>query len=88
MDVIRLRNIGPVSTQMLNEIGVFTRQDLEEMGAVMAYKIIRHQRSGGVSLNLLYALEGALTDQHWSELLPEVKARLREEAEAPFDVSF
>jgi hypothetical protein len=80
---LRLMNIGPVSTQWLNEIGVFTKADLEQMGAVMAYRILKHRRPE-VSLNLLYGLHAALTGVHWNALSPEEKARLRQDAAEAF----
>ncbi len=84
--VHELKNIGPVSAGRLTELGCRTRADLEAMGAVMAYKILKHHHPGDVSLNLLYALHGALTDTHWAALPPEVKARLKAEAEAPLTI--
>ncbi len=82
--VHELKNIGPVSAGWLLEIGCRTRADLEAMGAVMAYKILKHHPPGDVTLNLLYALHGALTDTHWTGLSPDVKARL--EAAGPMTV--
>ena len=38
------------------------------------------ERQPGVSLNLLYALEGALLDVRWDLLGPEVRADLRRQA--------
>lgn len=80
-----LRNIGPKSLSWLHEIGIHTREDLDAVGAVMAYRIIRHHHPEA-SLNLLWALVGALTDRHWNALPPEEKARLRAEAAAALEV--
>jgi DNA transformation protein and related proteins len=73
-------NIGPKSMAWLQEIGIHTRADLEQLGSVMAYRILR-DRFPNVSLNMLYALEGALTGRKWNEFTSDEKARLRREAE-------
>ena len=78
-----LKNLGPASTRWLKEIDIHTREDLEGLGPVMRYKILKH-RFPGVNLLMLYALYGALHDVHWNSLSPETKAALRREAETPF----
>ena len=51
----------------LRQTGVRTLEDLREVGALSAY--VRVRRAGSKpSLNLLYALEGALLDCHWQEV--------------------
>ncbi len=79
-ELLALKNLGPTSVAMLNEIGVYTRADLENMGAVMAYRILKHQQKG-ITLNALYALHGALCGARWDQLSADDKARLRREAE-------
>ena len=81
-----LKNIGPTSAEWLREVGVTTRAKLEDLGPVMVYKMIKHRRPG-VNMLLLYALQGAVMDLHWNALPPDVKARLRRDAEEPFSVS-
>lgn len=66
-DAAKIRNIGPKSAAWLRQVGVHTQADLERLGAVEVY--MRVKRAGfRASLNLLYALEGALADCHWAEL--------------------
>lgn len=74
-----LRNIGPKSAASLREAGVKSREDLERLGSVGAWRRVRDQ-NGGSSLNLLYALEGALLDVRWDELPEPLKERLRQAA--------
>lgn len=63
----RLLNLGPKSAQWLAAIGITTVGALRRVGAVPAYvKLTRARR--GVSLNLLYALAGALEGVHWTEI--------------------
>ena len=67
----KLRNIGPKSAAWLRQVGLRSREDLEHAGPVGAYLKVR--RAGfKPSLNLLYALEGALRDCHWQEV-PEAR---------------
>lgn len=76
----KLRNIGPKSAAWLRQVGLRTRADLTEVGAVDAF--MRVKRAGfKPSLNLLYALEGALCDCHWQDVPEARRALLVSEAE-------
>ena len=67
----KLRNIGPKSAAWLRQVGLRSRDDIAGVGAVGAFMRVR--RAGfKPSLNLLYALEGALLDCHWQEV-PEAR---------------
>ena len=71
---IKMRNIGPKSAAWLRQVGLRTREDIAAAGAVEAF--MRVKRAGfRPSLNLLYALEGALADCHWQEV-PEARRQL------------
>ena len=62
-----LRNLGLSSMHMLASVGIETEQQLREMGAVAAYVAV--QRAGfKPSLNLLWAIEGALSNRHWQDV--------------------
>jgi len=77
----KLRNIGPKSSAWLRQVGLRTRDDLEGVGTVDAF--MRVKRAGfKPSLNLLYALEGALQDCHWQEIPEARRAELVTAAEA------
>lgn len=71
-----LRNLGGRSEQWLNEIGVFTRSDLERIGSVEIFRVLK-ERGYPVSLNLVWGIEGALADIDWRDLSDELKAGLR-----------
>jgi len=62
-----LRNIGPVSKRMLAAAGITSVQTLRELGAVEAYRRVR-SRDPRASLNLLWALEGAVSGRPWQEV--------------------
>ncbi len=70
-----LPGLGPKSLAMLAAAGIPDRTALERLGAVAAY--LQVKRAGQpASLNLLWALEGALTGQHWQTVAREERTRL------------
>jgi DNA transformation protein and related proteins len=76
----KLRNIGPKSAAWLRQVGLRTHGDLAGVGAVDAF--MRVKRAGfKPSLNLLYALEGALLDCHWQEIPDARRIELVAQAE-------
>ena len=78
---VKLRNIGPKSAAWLRQVGLRTREDLVEAGTVGAFMKVR--RAGfKPSLNLLYALEGALQDCHWQDVPDARRVELVQAAEA------
>ena len=66
---------------MLAAIGIHSNADLASRGAVAAYAELK---AAGVpaSLNLLWAMEGALTGRHWRDVSRDDRLRLLLELEA------
>ena len=81
-DLIRLKNIGPASIRQLREVGIDDTAALRKLGALAAYRRLKHAFPREVTLVMLYALEGALRDCHWNRLPPGVKERLQAAAKA------
>lgn len=75
-----MRNLGPKSEEMLHAAGVTGPADLAERGAMAAF-IAMKCAGQRVSLNALWAMEGALTDRDWREVMREDKLRLLTELE-------
>lgn len=74
-DRSRLRNLGPKSWQMLETAGIVSVAQLTVLGSVAAY--VQVKKSGcQPSLNLLWALEGALADRHWKAIAKEQRMSL------------
>jgi hypothetical protein len=74
-DSNKIRNVGPKSAAWLRQVGVRTQDDLEKLGPVEAFMKVK--RAGfRPSLNLLYALAGAIENCHWADLPNEQKASL------------
>jgi TfoX/Sxy family transcriptional regulator of competence genes len=71
----QLPNLGPKSQAMLVAVGLHTLPQLQRQGAVAVY--LKVKRSGqNASLNLLWALEGALSGQPWQEVARTERTRL------------
>ncbi|MEK7786738.1 MAG: TfoX/Sxy family protein [Chloroflexota bacterium] len=71
-----LKNIGETSAGWLESVGIKTAEDLYELGVVEAYRRVKTAYPERVTLNMLYALQGALLDLHWKEVPPEMKTTL------------
>lgn len=70
-----LRNLGPKSRAMLAGAGVASVEELRRLGSVAAFARVR--RSGAhASLNLLWALEGALSGLPWQVVAREHRTSL------------
>ena len=81
-ELSQLRNIGPTIKKRLNEIGVYTKQDLEKMGPVKAYQRMKANYPAKTLpvCYYLYSLEGALAGKHWDDIPEAVKGKLRSSA--------
>ena len=78
-----LRNIGPACARWLVAAGITTPEEVHARGAVAVFRQVAMHRAGDVSLNLLYALEGAVRGVRWDHLPPDVRASLRAAVDAP-----
>lgn len=76
-----LPNLGPKSEDMLRRAGITSVAQLRAIGSVQAYLSVR-RTNARASLNLLWALEGALTDQHWRQVARADRLRLLLQIEA------
>lgn len=75
MHIRDLKSLGPKSEQMLAQAGITRVEQLHELGAVRAYVMCK-QAHDNVSLNLLWALESALTGQTWQAVAREHRTSL------------
>ncbi|MCU0707554.1 MAG: GNAT family N-acetyltransferase [Pirellula sp.] len=80
-DLSGIPNLGPKSQQMLALAGITTFAQLRQLGAVAAYDLAEKAGGRNVSLNLLWAIEGALTGLPWQVVAREHRARLLLELE-------
>lgn len=66
MPIEELRNLGPKSAQMLERAGYTSIDDIRAVGPVQAYLHVKRVWKGA-SLNLLWALAGAVQNISWQE---------------------
>jgi DNA transformation protein and related proteins len=78
----KLRNLGKVSAGWLADLGIHTLDNLEEAGGPVPVYVRLKSLGYNASLNLLWALQGAVLDLPWNEIPPEMKERLKEEVAA------
>lgn len=79
-ELSKLKNLGPVSINMLNEIGIFTKKDIIEAGPSKIYHILK-ANGKDVSMIIVYALYGAINNIHFAEIDKETKKMLINEVE-------
>jgi DNA transformation protein and related proteins len=72
---ITLANLGPKSAEFLATAGIRSFEELAALGSVAAFVKVRSVEPKA-SLNLLWALEGALTGLHWREVAKEHRTSL------------
>ena len=73
--IAALPNLGAVSARRLVEAGITSVTALRRLGAIEAWRRVRAHWPGA-SLNLLWALEGALTGRGWQEVARTERTRL------------
>ena len=71
-----LPGLGPKSRDMLAAAGITTTAQLQALGSVRAYARVRARPGNNASLNLLWALEGALSGRDWREVARTDRTRL------------
>jgi DNA transformation protein and related proteins len=70
-----LRGLGAKSEAALRHIGVSTPAQLQALGAVAAYARLV-QAGQPHNLNMLWALEGAITQRDWKDVARTERLRL------------
>ena len=68
-------NLGPKSAAVLEKAGIASLQKLRELGSVRAFSMAKTVEPK-VTLNLLWALEGALLGQPWQSVSREHRTSL------------
>lgn len=71
-----LKNLGPESSKWLRKVGLYSKADLEKIGPLKAYALLR-EAGFPASLNLVYALQAMFMDLHWQKLPTEVRDELK-----------
>lgn len=75
-----LPGLGPKSIGWLNEVGITSEAELRAIGAVAAYRRLKHWNPRLVSRNALWGLYAALNGIPWTSIDAATKQRLLAEA--------
>ncbi len=70
-ELLKLKGLGKVSEQQLNAIDIYTKKDLEKIGALKAYIKLKEPH-----MCFLHALVGALENRSWLDVAQNDKTRL------------
>ena len=65
-----LKNIGKKIAGRLNEVGIFSENELRKVGPVGAHNMIKEKYPAETLpvCYYLYSFEGALSDKHWDDI--------------------
>ena len=76
-----LQNIGKKLASRLNEVGIHSEDDLHQVGAAGAHRLIKKKYPNETLpvCYYLYSFEGALTGKHWDEIGAHRKQQLKAE---------
>ena len=75
-----LKNIGKKIAGLLNEVGIFSEDELRVVGAAETHRMIK-EKYPNETLPIcyyLYSFEGALCDKHWDDISEKRKQELKE----------
>ncbi|VAW84146.1 hypothetical protein MNBD_GAMMA18-898 [hydrothermal vent metagenome] len=74
-----LRNIGKKIAARLNEVGIFSEDELRVVGPVDAHRMIKGKYPDETLpvCYYLYSFEGALSDKYWNDIGAEKKRLLK-----------
>ncbi|GLX79850.1 hypothetical protein tinsulaeT_31900 [Thalassotalea insulae] len=75
-ELSQLKGLGLSSEKRLNEVGIFTRQQLSALGAIHVFITLEKYHGKTPSLNFLYALVGAIEDIPWQQVAQQERERL------------
>lgn len=77
--VSELKNIGSKIAGRLNQIGIYSEEDLRLYGSVTTHQMLKKEFHNDVLpiCYYLYSFEGALQDKHWNEISDRRKQELK-----------
>ena len=81
MNIADLAGIGPKTAERLNAVGIETFEQLDELGSVGAYLLLKDAFPKWTSVNALWGLHAAVMELDWRTLPVEIKDQLLAEVE-------
>ena len=79
--IASLKNIGAKSAERIVAVGVTDVETLRDLGPAVTFHRVKTAFPNDISLNLLWALQGALMDIHWHCVPSDLKRQLLQELE-------
>ena len=77
-----MKNLGPKSAEQIIAVGVDGPDEIRALGAAEVFHRVKSRFPDSTSLNLLWALQGALMEVHWHDIPDEIKHQLLTELES------
>ncbi|MDX1301647.1 TfoX/Sxy family DNA transformation protein [Photobacterium sp.] len=74
-----LPNLRLANERMLKKAGIDTIEQLFDLGALDAYKALQQTHQESLNVELLWALEGAISGKHWSVITEQRRTELLSE---------
>ena len=75
-----MRNLGATSAAWLESVGIASAEQLEDVGALEAYRRVKAAYPQQVTLNMLYALQGAILGIPWDQMPLDMRDDLKQQA--------
>ncbi len=82
----QMLNLGPASTKMLANVGIYHTEQIRTLGALETYWRVK-AITPNASLNLLWALAGAIENVHWTKISRTTRSTLLRELDARADMA-
>ncbi len=79
--IASLKNLGPKSAERIVAVGITDLDALSRIGAATTYHKVKSKFPNDTSLNLLWAIQGALMGIHWQDIDDDLKQHLMNELE-------
>jgi hypothetical protein len=79
MKISDMKGLGPITSERLVTVDIGTSDQLEEIGAVGAYRLLMYAFPEWVSLNALWGMQSALMEIDWRYLPDAMKESLLDE---------
>ena len=80
--IASLKNLGPKSAELIVGAGIDGPDEIRRLGAVIVFHRVKSRFPEATSLNLLWALQGALMEVHWHDIPDEIRRQLLAEVES------
>ena len=73
--------LGPKSAELIIAVRIDGLDEIRRLGAAVVFHRVMSKFPASTSLNLLWALQGALMEVHWHEVPEEIRIQLLSEGE-------